>query len=74
MKTLTVEMLHGILGVAIAAGKGAKKILISSDDEGNSYHELFYSLTEVGECITDSYQLPYGVDMEKAKKEYIVLG
>lgn len=74
MKTITVEGLYHILGVAIKNGKGSKKILISSDDEGNSYHELFFALTDVDKCISDGYMLPYGVDMKKAKEEYIVLG
>ena len=39
---LTVEVLKGLCEEQIKKGNGDKKILISSDDEGNNWHGLFY--------------------------------
>ena len=39
-KGITVKELYDNLRQEILAGNGNKTILISSDDEGNSYHTL----------------------------------
>lgn len=79
MKTLTIDDLYRDLAKLRKAGLGSKKILISQDDEGNGYHELFYSVTtdiksfgfgeKYGACM-----LPYGVSAEDAERDYVVLG
>lgn len=74
MEAVTVAELYNILAKEVKAGNGSKKILLSSDDEGNSYHEMFYHLTPVEKAVYEEYQLPYDVSMEKAKSEYVVLG
>ena len=74
MKTVTVEELYNTLGALVKSGKGSKKILLSSDDEGNGFHEMFYHVTEVENAVCEEYMLPYGVNMEAAKAEYVVLG
>lgn len=74
MKTVTIAELYQILAAQVKAGNGSKKILLSSDDEGNNYHEMFYHLTPVDDAVSEEYQLPYGVTMEVARKEYVVLG
>ena len=57
----------------IAKGNGDKHILISGDDEGNSFHELFYLFSHLkGEDI--SYGLPFGVSEDDVNAEYIILG
>lgn len=71
MKTITVEQLEAACREQITRGNGKKKILISSDDEGNEFHELFNTFNE--EFTPDSYQLPFGVSPENYN-EYIVLG
>lgn len=73
-KALTIKDLHSALETAIMNGYGDKKILLSSDDEGNSYHEMFFGMSIVEECVCSISQLPYGVDMDKAIKKYVILG
>lgn len=75
-KTITVDMLKKMCESMSKRGFGKKKILISNDDEGNGYHELFFSFTETGAMIkeSDSYMLPHGVSHEDAVKNYIILG
>ena len=57
------------------AGNGKRHIIISGDDEGNSFHELFYGFSPCKDAIgDDDYLYPYGVTPEQAEKEYITLG
>lgn len=74
MKSMTVEDLLKCCKSQVAKGNGKKKILISSDDEGNGFHELFYQFTDI-EQFGDlrGYQLPFGVNEENIK-EYVILG
>ena len=58
----------------IQKGNGKKHILISSDDEGNEYHELFFSFSQDLKGKDIEHELPYGVSVESFDKEYIVLG
>lgn len=41
---ITIKELYDDLHQEILAGNGDKTILISSDDEGNSYHTLWYTI------------------------------
>lgn len=43
-KGITVKELYDDLHQEILAGNGDKTILISSDDEGDSYHTLWYTV------------------------------
>ena len=43
---ITVEKLFKFAKKQIEKGNGDKKIHISSDDEGNEYHPLFFSFTD----------------------------
>lgn len=45
MKALTIKELYNECLKEIKKGNGDKTIMISSDDEGNSYHYLWYSFT-----------------------------
>ena len=77
-KVLTVDDLYKICQSERKRGNGKKKIMISSDDEGNSYHDLFFGFTptidDKGEpFFSNSGRLPYGVD-ESEIKDYIILG
>ena len=42
---MTIKDLKKICEKQIAIGNGDKTIYISADDEGNSFHELFYAFT-----------------------------
>lgn len=78
-QALTIDELYRDLGKLRKAGLGGKKILISQDDEGNGYHELFYSVTTdiksfgFGEGWAAG-MLPYGVSPEDAEEDYVILG
>ena len=74
MKAVTVSELYNTLGALVKSGKGSKKILLSSDDEGNGFHEMLFLVSEVEQAVSEEYQLPYGVNMKTAKAEYVVLG
>jgi len=70
METISVKELLELCKNEVKLGNGNKKILISADDEGNSYHELFYGFTndtkefkELIYCLNDD-------DLEN----YIILG
>ena len=79
-KGITVEQLCNECLKLMTSGNGKRHIMISNDDEGNSYHELFYGFSpnlqnEVN--FGDSWaegMLPYGVTATQAKKSYIILG
>ena len=82
MKPLTVKELYKECTKQIKAGNGNKVIMISSDDEGNNYHYLWYSFTTIkqieepiefaGKTITMTFE---DADESIAKKEdTIILG
>ena len=74
-KGITIEQLFHECSKQLKAGNGKRHIMISGDDEGNSYHELFYGFSECKNAIgNDAYLYPYGVTPQDADKEYIVLG
>lgn len=73
-KGITIEQLYKECAKQIKAGNGKRHVLLSNDDEGNGYHELFFGFTPTEKCVSDDYLLPYGVTMQEAEKEYIVLG
>ena len=50
---LTVKELLIECKKEIAKGNGNKVIMISSDDEGNTYHYLWYSFTEIEDDYYD---------------------
>ena len=73
METITVKQLLQACKEEVAKGNGDKHILISGDDEGNSFHELFYLFSHLkGEDI--SYGLPFVVSEDDVNTKYIILG
>jgi hypothetical protein len=51
-KPLTIKQLYNECKAQMLRGNGDKVIMISSDDEGNNYHYLWYSFCEdVKGCI-----------------------
>lgn len=74
-KGITVMQLYQECAKQIKAGNAQRHIIISGDDEGNSFHELFYGFSPCKDAIGDNdYMYPYGVTPEQASKEYITLG
>lgn len=82
MKVLTIKDLKKECEKQIKQGNGDKVIMISSDDEGNSYHYLWYSFTTIEKMEepviigTKEYKSDFEYCDEKvAKKEdTIILG
>ncbi len=74
--TLTIKELAALALNEVKKGNGNKKILISSDDEGNEYHELFFSFTPTKEIFGGQYapHPPFGVTQEELLNQYVVLG
>ena len=74
MVAVTVEQLALMSANLVKGGKGKKKIMISSDDEGNEYHELFFGFTENPKDIFEGKCAPYSpVSMDKLE-DYVILG
>ena len=46
-QTLTVNQLLKECLEQISKGNGEKRVFISTDDEGNGFHNLFYGLTDL---------------------------
>lgn len=78
IKTLTIDQLYKECAKQIKAGNGKKKILLSGDDEGNSYHECFFGFTSTDSFgFSDPFMastLPMNISPSKAESDYIVLG
>jgi len=55
-KPITVNELKKMCEEQIKNGNGDSVIMISSDDEGNSYHYLWYDFIEAKEMI-DNYNI-----------------
>lgn len=75
-KGITIEQLYVECAKQIKAGNGKRHIMISQDDEGNGYHELFYGFSPDLDFTQPGMEglLPYGVTPEQVKQEYITLG
>lgn len=72
MEAITIKELAKALQKQIQAGNGDKKILLSSDDEGNQYHEMFFTVTDVASLDLEQYQVP--VSIYDAEANYVILG
>lgn len=72
MEAITINELAKALQKQIQAGNGDKKILLSSDDEGNEYHEMFFMITSVESLGLKEYQIPVSID--EAVENYVILG
>lgn len=77
MEALTVAHLMRVCQQAIRDGYGNKHILISDDDEGNGYHELFYGICTIKEeeinALANMHMIPRGMTKEELKN-YVTLG
>lgn len=81
-KPLTVKQLYKECKKLIDAGKGDNVIMISSDDEGNAYHYLWYSFSTVKSMEEPiiyngkKYEFPFEFADESiaSKDDTIILG
>lgn len=82
MKPITVNQLKYLCEIQIKNGNGNKVIMISSDDEGNSYHYLWFAFTTIEEMeepiehngMTFKEDFIYTSDNVAPKKDTIILG
>ena len=66
MNEITVAELYARCKIQMFKGNGDKTILISSDDEGNSFHQLFFSFTDdIAAIETLKHALPSETDPSK---------
>ena len=70
-KVLTIQDLFEACKKEMKKGNGNKHILISSDEEGNWYHELYFLFTPVNGKDID-YALP--MSPEEFDKDFVILG
>ena len=68
---LTVEQLYHECARVIKEGHGKKHILISTDDEGNGFHTLFYGIQTSQDEINSTYE--YCLIDSSEKPEHVVL-
>lgn len=72
---MTIDALYEALAQARKAGLGGKKIMLSNDDEGNGYHEMYYAVTPgSADLFYSASLLPWGVNTDEAINDYVVLG
>lgn len=70
-KGLTVSQLYDFCEKQIRKGNGAKHIQITTDDEGNGYHTLFYQFNDNKEEIKQVIE--YGMLQDDLNADEIVL-
>lgn len=67
---LTVEILYELCKEELKKGNGNKKIILATDDEGNSYRGMFYGFTPAWDGIEEEICSSRETDVKKL----IVLG
>lgn len=69
---ITINQLFRLVKNEISKGNGNKKILLSSDDEGNEFHEMFFGFTPVEKVICGEF--PPVVFASEPLENYVILG
>ena len=72
-KPITIEQLQKLCDKQTKAGNGKKAVVISSDDEGNEFHPLYFGFTPKEEIFTGSKYEPWLRDLKK-DDDFIILG
>lgn len=59
MEGITVKQLMAMCKKQIALGNGDKEVIITSDDEGNEYHQVWSGMCDGKELVewVDGYQM-----------------
>ncbi len=63
MKEFTVKDLQKVVEEEVKNGNGDKVIHLSSDNEGNGFHQMFFAFTPVTELYEQHYGLNSGTDI-----------
>lgn len=74
MKQKTVRDLYEACKKQIEAGNGDKHLVVSGDNEGNSYHGMFYLLTPITEEDKDDYRELICDNNERNLENIIIVG
>ena len=85
LEGLTVNDLLELCKKEVENGNGERKIMISCDDEGNDYHNLYYEFTPAEKLFVDEDgeydedDLPYGIKYDiktkgRSLEDFIVFG
>lgn len=76
MSQLTVKQLHALLSEEITKGNGDKKIVVADDNEGNSFHGLFYGITSEPNDIKENIENSNGIydSQERDLNKIVILG
>lgn len=69
---MTVDALYNECVQQRAKGNGSKHVVISSDDEGNSFHTLFFGFTDTKEDV--EYMLAFECDQSHTSSNAVILG
>lgn len=73
MKAITVEELARLAKSEVAKGNGKKQILLSADDEGNEFHQMYFGFTPTDKVLCGKY--PPLTDIgDNDPNDYIILG
>ena len=74
MLGLTINDLAKCCAKQIEKGYGDKKILISNDDEGNGFHELFYEFSHPQDVFNGQYPPHSPISKNEMYADYVILG
>ena len=72
-EALTVNQLYEALQQAVKAGLGEKKILLTTDDEGNGLHECFFAVNPITQDC-EYMSMPFNLDIDEAIAQYVMIG
>ena len=72
--TLTIKQLLELCKEQVKSGNWDKKILISKDDDGNGYHNLYYSFTDDYDEIKEVRDFYWIGDIMDDLENYVLLG
>lgn len=70
MKQLNIKDLYKICKAEIAKGNGNKKIIVSSDEEGNSFRGLYCGFSTIDLEYKDLYEI---IESESTEPESIII-
>ena len=76
MAQLTVKDLYNNLVNEIRKGNGDKFIVVADDNEGNSFHGLFFGITSTVATVAEAIEYSNGVydSVEKDPNKIVILG
>lgn len=74
MKALTVNQLWKMCIEARKQGLGSKRILITTDDEWNGFHELWDGFTTMDDVNITDHFCPNFESYQEYNDNYIILG